>query len=69
MVLSSLFIVDVLSYLSVGWYDDEYVLLAQSVCLFGLGEPQYFACWHVDQINMAEDDAIQNGLYALEFIK
>jgi hypothetical protein len=27
----------------VGWYDDEFVLLAQSVCLFGLGAPQVFA--------------------------
>ena len=39
MVLSSPFIVDVLSYSSVGWYDDESVLLAQFVYLFGLGAP------------------------------
>jgi hypothetical protein len=37
MVLSSLFIVDALSDSSVGWYGDESVLLAQSVCLFELG--------------------------------
>ena len=42
MVLSSLFIADVLSYSSVGWYGDEYVLLAQSVYLFELGAPQVF---------------------------
>jgi hypothetical protein len=39
-VLSSLFTADVLSYSSVGWYGDESVLLAQSVCLCGLGSPQ-----------------------------
>jgi hypothetical protein len=39
-VLSNLFIADVLSYSSVGWYDDESVLLAQSVCLCELGAPQ-----------------------------
>jgi hypothetical protein len=36
MVLSSLFITDVLSYSSVGWYGNESILLAQFVCLFGL---------------------------------
>jgi hypothetical protein len=61
-VLSSLFIADVLSYSSVGWYDDESVLLVQSVCLCGLGDTTSFANWHVDQIDMAEKDAIQNGL-------
>jgi hypothetical protein len=61
-VLSSLFIVDVLSYSSVGWYDDESVLLAQVVCLCGLGGTTSFAYWHVDQADMAEEDAIQNGL-------
>jgi hypothetical protein len=40
MVLSSLFITDVLYYSSVGWYDNESVLVAQSVCLFGLEAPQ-----------------------------
>jgi hypothetical protein len=35
MVLSSLFIADLLSYSNVGWYNDESVLLAQSVYLFG----------------------------------
>jgi hypothetical protein len=39
MMLSSPFIADVLSYSSVGWYDDESVLLAQFVYLFGLGAP------------------------------
>jgi hypothetical protein len=48
-VLSSLFIVDVLSYSSVGWYDDESVLLAQYVCLCGLGGTTSFAYWHVDK--------------------
>jgi hypothetical protein len=43
MVLSGVFIADVLSYSSVGRYDDESVLLAQSVYLFGLGTPQVFA--------------------------
>jgi hypothetical protein len=43
MVLSSLFIADVLSYSNAGWYDDESVLLAQSVYLFRLGAPQVFA--------------------------
>jgi hypothetical protein len=37
MVFFDLFIADVLSYSSVGWYGDEYVLLAQSVYLFELG--------------------------------
>jgi hypothetical protein len=36
-------ILDVLSYSCVGWYDDESVLLAQFVFLFGLGAPQVFA--------------------------
>jgi hypothetical protein len=45
VVLSSLFITDVLSYTSVGWYDDESVLLAQSVCLCGLGGTTSFAYW------------------------
>jgi hypothetical protein len=43
MVLPVLAIVDVLYYSNVGWYDDESILLAQSVCLFGLGAPQVFA--------------------------
>jgi hypothetical protein len=43
MVLPGLSIADVLSYSSAGWYDDESLLLAQSVCLFGLGAPQVFA--------------------------
>jgi hypothetical protein len=42
VLLSNLLIADVLSYSSVGWYDDESVILAQSVCLFGLGAPQVF---------------------------
>jgi hypothetical protein len=41
MVLSSLFIVNVLSYSSVGWYDDEFILLAQSVYLFELGDHKF----------------------------
>jgi hypothetical protein len=36
MVLPGLSIADVLSYSSVGWYDNESVLLTQFVCLFGL---------------------------------
>jgi hypothetical protein len=43
MVLPDLSIADVLSYSSVEWYGDESSLLAQSVCLFGLGVPQVFA--------------------------
>jgi hypothetical protein len=43
MVLSSLFITDMLFYSIVGWYGDESVLLSQIVCLFGLGAPQVFA--------------------------
>jgi hypothetical protein len=39
MVMSNLFIADVLSYSNVVWHDDESVLLAQSVYLFGLGAP------------------------------
>jgi hypothetical protein len=39
-VLSSLFIADMLSYLSEGWYGDKSVLLAQPVCLGWLGAPQ-----------------------------
>jgi hypothetical protein len=31
MVLSNLFIADVLSYSNVGWYDDESILLVQSI--------------------------------------
>jgi hypothetical protein len=27
----------------VGWYGDEFVLLAQSVCLFGLGAPPFYS--------------------------
>jgi hypothetical protein len=42
MVLSSLFIADVLSYSNVGWYHDESVLLAQSVYLFGLGASKFY---------------------------
>jgi hypothetical protein len=42
MMLSSLFIVDVLFYSSVGWYNDESVLRAQSVYLFGMGASQIF---------------------------
>jgi hypothetical protein len=37
MVRPVLSIADVLSCSYVGWYDDEFVLLAQSVYLFGLG--------------------------------
>jgi hypothetical protein len=37
MVCPVLSIVDVLSCSCVGWYGDEFVLLAQSDCLFGLG--------------------------------
>jgi hypothetical protein len=62
MVLSSLFITDVLSYSSVGWYGDESVLLAQPVCLCGLGGTTSFANWHVDQTDMSKEDVIQNGL-------
>jgi hypothetical protein len=62
MVLSSLFIADVLSYSSVGWYNDESILLAQSGCLCGLGGTTSFAYWHVDQVDMDEEDAIQNNL-------
>jgi hypothetical protein len=36
MVRPVLSIADVLSCSCVGWYSDEFVLLAQSVCLFGL---------------------------------
>jgi hypothetical protein len=61
-VLSSLFIIDVLSYSSVGWYSDESVLLAQSICLCGLGDTTSFAYWHVGQADMVEEDAIQNDL-------
>jgi hypothetical protein len=43
MVLPVLSIADVLSYSCVGWYGDESILLAQSVCLFWLGAPQVFA--------------------------
>jgi hypothetical protein len=43
MVLPILFITDVMSYSCVGWYDDESILLAQSVCLFWMGAPQVFA--------------------------
>jgi hypothetical protein len=69
MVLPGLSIADVLSYSSVGWYGDESVLLAQSVCLFGMGVPWVFAYWHVDQVDMAEEDAIWNGHYASKFYK
>jgi hypothetical protein len=41
MVLPSLSIADVLSYSCVGWYGDEFVLRAQSVCLFGLGHHRF----------------------------
>jgi hypothetical protein len=61
VVLSSFFIVDVLSYTSVGWSDDESVLLAQSVCLCGLGAPQVLPIGQ--QAEMVEEDAIQNDLY------
>jgi hypothetical protein len=43
MVLPGLSIADVLSYSSVGYHSDEFVLLDQSVCLFMLGTPQGFA--------------------------
>jgi hypothetical protein len=43
MVLSSLFSADVLSSSSVGWYDDESILLVQSIFIFALGTPQVFA--------------------------
>jgi hypothetical protein len=42
MVVSSLLIVDGLSYSSMGWYDDESVLLVLSVCLFVLEAPKVF---------------------------
>jgi hypothetical protein len=42
MVLFGLFIADALSNSSLGRYSDEFVLLAQSVYLFGLGAPQVF---------------------------
>jgi hypothetical protein len=67
MVLPGLSIADVLSYTCVGWYDDESVLLAQSICLFRLGAPQVHAYLHVDQAVMAEEDSIQNGLYSSKF--
>jgi hypothetical protein len=44
MVLSSLFIANVLSYSSVGQYDDESVLLVQSVYLFkARGHHKFFS--------------------------
>jgi hypothetical protein len=55
---------DVFSYSTVGLYEDESILLAKYVWLFGLWAPQVFAYWHVDQVDMAEEDAILNGLYA-----
>jgi hypothetical protein len=55
MVLPGLFIANVLSYSSVGRYNNESVLLAQSVCLFKLGAPQVFAYRHID---MVEKDVI-----------
>jgi hypothetical protein len=58
MVLFGLFIADALSNSSLGRYSDEFVLLAQSVYLFGLGAPQVFVYWHVDQTYMVEEDAI-----------
>jgi hypothetical protein len=61
MVLPYISIADVLSYSSVGWYDDESILLAQFVCLFRLGAP------HDDQADMAQEDAIQNDLCASKF--
>jgi hypothetical protein len=66
VVLPVLSIADVLSY-SYVWYGDESVLLAQSVCLFGLGAPQVFAYWQVDQVDMADEEAIQNSISALKF--
>jgi hypothetical protein len=33
----------------------------------GWGAPQVFANWQVDQVDMAEEDAIRNGLCALKF--
>jgi hypothetical protein len=36
MVRPDLSIADVLSYSCVGWYVDEFILLAQYGCLFGL---------------------------------
>jgi hypothetical protein len=36
MVLSCLLIADMLAYSSVRWYDDEFVLLDKSICLFRL---------------------------------
>jgi hypothetical protein len=44
MLLSSLFIADVLSYSNVGWYGDDSILLAQSVYLFGLGHRTTSSC-------------------------
>ena len=66
MVRPVLSIADVLSCSCVGWYGDEFVLLAQSVCLFGLGGNTSFCLLQVDQVDMAEEDAIRNGLCALK---
>jgi hypothetical protein len=54
---SDLFITDVLSYSSVGRYDNKSILLAQTVYLFGLRAPQVFVYWHIDQTDMTEKDA------------
>jgi hypothetical protein len=43
MALFSLLIADVLSHSNVGWYDDEFILLAQSICLFELGHHKYLS--------------------------
>jgi hypothetical protein len=67
MVLSSLFIANVLSYSSVGRYADESVLLAQSAYLFGLGAPHVFAYRHVYHAVMDKEDAIRNGICASKF--
>jgi hypothetical protein len=57
-VLSSLFIADLLSYSSVGRYGDESLLLAQSICLFGLEGTTSFVYRHVDEADMAKENAI-----------
>jgi hypothetical protein len=66
MALFSLLIADVLSHSSVGWYDNESILLVQYVCLFGLGAPHVFIYWCSGQV-MTDEDTILNGLYTLKF--
>jgi hypothetical protein len=38
-----------------------------SFAYLGWGVPQVFAYWQVDQVDMAEEDAIRNDLCALKF--